>query len=128
MHDLPPQIINLRRTLLRSVGFSTQDEDETISKAKYVLSTLLPELRITNINLEPYINMEPEAALTWISGLSRTIKSELSRWIHREVSFHISKPKSYVFHTFGLRFTRNGTLGSMMKAVRELTLLTHIHR
>lgn len=89
LHGVPTHLLNLRRTLLRRVGYSTEKEQETLSRAKSALSGLASEILTCDGNLESNVDMKPDSAVTWASGLSRTIKTELSRWIREQLNLHI---------------------------------------
>lgn len=93
LRGLPTHLLNLRHTLLRRIGYSTEEERRTISRVKSTLAVLAPEILSCNGSAECDVGMKPDSAVTWASGLSRTIKSELSGWIHEQVSLHIRKSK-----------------------------------
>ena len=90
-YNLPLHLTNVRRTLLRKIG-AIDEEEDTLLEAKTALSVLIPEvLQATDGIAMSGVSMTVDSALEWISGLSRTIKSDLSRWIRHQVGLYLTK-------------------------------------
>ncbi|KAH0543775.1 hypothetical protein FGG08_001957 [Glutinoglossum americanum] len=87
--SLPPHVRNLRKMLLEGAGFSIQDELRCFYHAKATISSLLPGFFDPTDLPEVNEQNSPEPDLNSLNFLSRTIKSELSLWIRRQVDLHV---------------------------------------
>ena len=79
MFNQPSSVRNSRRNLLLSAGLSTDDEAKIILHLKTSLLADIFEREDT-----ASAGMRPE-------GLSRTAKSDLSRWLRQEVRQRVTK-------------------------------------
>ncbi|KAI9860017.1 MAG: RNA polymerase II mediator complex subunit [Trichoglossum hirsutum] len=86
---LPTHVRNLRKMLLEGVGFSVQDEQQCIYRAKSTISALLPGFFDPTDFPESNEQYPTESNLDSLKFLSRTIKSEISLWLRRQVNLHV---------------------------------------
>lgn len=88
-----PHTLNVRRMLLARSGFATQDETETLIKAQTAVSELTADISVTEdthqTGTDKISNLQ-----AWLSGLSRTVKSDLSQWLCELVSLRVGKDDS----------------------------------
>jgi hypothetical protein len=82
--------------LLEGVGFSVQDEQQCIYRAKSTISALLPGFFDPTDFPESNEQYPTESNLDSLKFLSRTIKSEISLWLRRQVNLHVVQGVPYV--------------------------------
>ena len=88
LHNLPDHIRNLRRSILSSIGFSTEQEDALISAAQAEITQQLPAIFLEN-RPSRSILADPVP----LNALSRMQKSAIARWAQRSLSSYVETQK-----------------------------------
>ena len=81
LHDLPEHVVNLRRILLTSVGYSTDEEKILREAAKASIAEQVPGLFPASGPSSQA--MLPSLDLRWLSG---TVKWDVGRWIRQSIA------------------------------------------
>ena len=81
LHDIPDHILNLRRSLLSSLGIMVELEESVMNAKKFQVASQLPGLFLMNFTAD-----ERETGDSALCSLSRTLKSEMAWWIRRSIA------------------------------------------
>ncbi|KAI9776029.1 MAG: RNA polymerase II mediator complex subunit [Geoglossum umbratile] len=87
--SLPTHVRNLRKMLLEEAGFSVQGELQCLHRVKSTISALLSGFFDTSDLSGSSERDSMETDLNSLKFVSRTIKSEISLWIRRQVGLHV---------------------------------------
>ena len=90
-HNLTESMTALRISLLHRVGFSVEDEDQQCQAHESFLLRSLPRMQSSEDEIDMYgMMLESSAAIS--HDLSRTVKSDIGRWLRQKVRLQVLQP------------------------------------
>ena len=94
LHGLPAHVLNLRRSLLSSIGFSVEQEDAVMKTIQGQIAERLPGLfsRIDHVDGK-------QTRVIHLQHLSRTLKSEVAWWIRKSIATSWEEQKQQAQHS-----------------------------